>query len=360
MKDITVIAEAGVNHNGSLDVALRLVDAAVNSGANVVKFQTFKSSSLVTSRAKQAEYQKRNIGVSESQHSMLSRLELSYDDHLQLQQYCATKKIDFLSTAFESESLNFLIKKIGLRSLKIPSGEITNAPFLLEHAQTGCDIILSTGMASLSDIENALSVIAFGFVSKKQDFPTIEGFQKAYASPEGQSALKNKVTLLHCTTEYPAPFDEINLRAMDTLKAAFDLNVGLSDHSKGITIPIAAAAREAVIIEKHFTLDRNMIGPDHKASLEPDELKLMVDSIRLVEKALGSKIKTPSNSELKNRPIVRKSLIVAAPIKAGDMFTSLNLDVKRPGNGKTPFQYWDVLGTIAKRDYQKGEILDEK
>jgi len=357
---IKIIAEAGVNHNGSLDLALKLVDAAVDAGANIVKFQTFKAAKLVTAEAKQADYQSRNIGTKESQLSMLTRLELSFEDHLKLVEYCSEKKIEFLSTAFETESLEFLVNNIGLKTLKVPSGEITNAPFLLEHARTGCDLILSTGMASLAEIEQALGVIAFGLVSNSREPTSTQDFEQAYASAEGQAAIKSKVTLLHCTTEYPAPVNEINLRAMDTIKNSFDLPVGYSDHSEGISIPIAAAAREAVLIEKHFTLDRTMEGPDHKASLEPQELKAMVDAIRAIEKALGRKIKAPTASEISNKPIARKSLVISKTLRAGDVFRADHLDVKRPGNGVSPFKYWDVIGSVATRNYVEGELLDGK
>ena len=358
MSRIKIIAEAGVNHNGSLELALQLVDAAVDAGADIVKFQTFKAAKLATAEAKQADYQSRNIGTTESQLSMLARLELSYNDHLKLVKYCAEKEIEFLSTAFETESLEFLIRKIGVKTLKIPSGEITNAPFLLQHAGAGCDLILSTGMASLAEIERALGVIAFGLTSNTNDLTGAEDFEHAYASAKGQAAIKSKVTLLHCTTEYPAPFDEINLRAMEAIKHAFNLPVGYSDHSEGISIPIAAAALEAAVIEKHFTLDRTMEGPDHRASLEPSELTEMVNSIRTIEKALGRKVKAPTASEIKNKPIVRKSLVVIEALRAGDMFSSANLGVKRPGSGLSPFKYWDVIGSIAKRDYVEGELLD--
>lgn len=358
MSQIKIIAEAGVNHNGSLDLAMRLVDVAADAGADVVKFQTFNAEKLVTAEAKQADYQSRNLGTAEPQLNMLSRLELSHEEYLRLVEHCAEKGIEFLSTAFEIDSLKFLIEKIGLRNLKIPSGEITNAPFLLEHARTDCDLILSTGMATLAEIERALGVIAYGSISKTSQPPCPQDFDDAFASPQGQAAIKSKVVLLHCTTEYPAPFNEINLRAMDAMKHAFGLPVGYSDHSDGLLIPIAAAARGAVVIEKHFTLDRTMEGPDHRASLEPSELKDMVTSIRAVEAALGGGIKTPTPSEIKNKSIVRKSLVVDKAIRAGEIFEAANLTVKRPGAGLSPFKYWDAIGSIATRDYEEGELLD--
>jgi N-acetylneuraminate synthase len=252
-----IIAEAGVNHNGDEKLAFELVDAAWKAGADIVKFQTFKAKNLVTAEAVQADYQVANTQKKESQLEMLSRLELSWDAHHKLIDYCKKLGIEFLSTAFDSESLNFLVNELGISRLKLPSGELTNAPLVLEHARTGCDIIVSTGMATLAEIESALGVIAFGYTAEKNALPGVEAFQHAYASVEGQKALKEKVTILHCTTEYPAPLNEINLRVMDTLKQAFDLPAGYSDHSEGITIPVAAVARGAVVIEKHLTLDKN-------------------------------------------------------------------------------------------------------
>lgn len=352
-----IIAEAGVNHNGSEKLAFELVDAAFKAGADIVKFQTFKAKSLVTEHAEQATYQIKNTQKQESQLAMLSRLELSYDTHHQLIKYCNKLGIEFLSTAFDDESLDFLVTDLGLTRLKIPSGELTNAPLVLKHARSDCDLIVSTGMATLSEIEMALGVIAFGYTKDKNTIPSISAFQEAYASKTGQEALKNKVTLLHCTTEYPAPMEEINLRAMDTLGLAFTLPIGYSDHSEGITIPIAAVARGAILIEKHFTLDKNMEGPDHKASLEPHELTEMVKAIRQVELALGSSIKTPTVSEIKNKSVARKSLVAAKEIKAGEIFSAENLIIKRPGNGISPYQYWDILNRVAHRNYLPGDLI---
>ena len=290
-----IIAEAGVNHNGDETLAFQLVDAAYHAGADIVKFQTFKAKNLVTEDAVQAEYQVTNTQKQESQLAMLSRLELSYEVHHQLVKHCESLGIEFLSTAFDSESLDFLVNDLGLTRLKIPSGEITNAPLVLEHARTGCDLIVSTGMATLSEIEAVLGVIAFGYVADKVAEPSELAFQQAYASEQGQKALKQKVTILHCTTEYPAPMAEINLKAIDTLGRAFELPAGYSDHSAGITISIAAVARGAVLIEKHFTLDQNMEGTDHKASLEPQEFTAMITAIRQVEVALGVGVKSPTN-----------------------------------------------------------------
>lgn len=354
-----IIAEAGVNHNGDEKLAFELVDAAYQAGADIVKFQTFKAKKLVTEDAKQAEYQVTNTQKQESQLAMLSRLELSYDVHHQLVKHCEQLGIEFLSTAFDSESLDFLVNDLGLTCLKLPSGELTNAPLVLEHARTGCDLIVSTGMATLSEIEIALGVIAFGYTADDNAMPSVQAFQKAYASDKGQQALKSKVTILHCTTEYPAPMEEINLKAMDTLGRAFDLPAGYSDHSQGITIPIAAVARGAVLIEKHFTLDNNMEGPDHKASLEPQDLTAMVSAIRQVELALGSSVKTPTVSEVKNKAVARKSLVAACDITEGEEFSSENITIKRPGHGMSPYRYWDMLERSSSKAYQAGDLIFE-
>lgn len=355
-----IIAEAGVNHNGEEALAFQLVEAAHQAGADIVKFQTFKAKSLATEQAKKAEYQVANTQIEESQFAMLSRLELPYEVHHRLVKHCESLGIEFLSTAFDSESLAFLVGNLGLKSLKLPSGELTNAPLVLEHARTGCDLIVSTGMATMAEIETALGVIAFGYITEHDTEPSLQAFEEAYVSPEGQKALKEKITLLHCTTEYPAPMEEINLRAMDTLGNTFDLPAGYSDHSEGITIPIVAAARGAVLIEKHFTLDKNMNGPDHNASLEPDELKAMVKAIRQVEIALGSGVKTPTVSEVKNKSVVRKSIVAATDIEEGEDLNKSNLMIKRPGSGLSPYRYWDLIGCKATKAYKAGELIVER
>ena len=353
-----IIAEAGVNHNGSDELAFSLVDAAHEAGADIVKFQTFKAKNLVTEDAQQAEYQITNSGQKESQFSMLKRLELSYESHHKLVKYCNDLGIEFLSTAFDSESLSFLVDDLGITRLKLPSGEITNAPLVLEHARTGCDLIVSTGMATLSEIEQVLSVIAFGYLNPRGT-PNDETLQAAYFSEQGKQLLKEKVTLLHCTTEYPAPFGDINLNAMDTMKDAFKLAVGYSDHSEGIIVPVAAVAKGAVLIEKHFTVDKSLPGPDHKASLDPQELKAMVDGIRTVEKALGDGIKGPRPSEVKNKSVARKSLVAANAITAGELFSEENLTVKRPGSGINPVKYWHYLNKPSGKSYKAGDLIDE-
>lgn len=359
MSKTYIIAEAGVNHNGNEELAFLLVDAAIKSGADVVKFQTFKAKNLVTAAAQQANYQIQNTHKIESQLDMLTRLELSYETHHKLIAYCNKNGIEFLSTAFDHESLDFLVNDLGLKRLKIPSGELTNAPLVLAHARTGADLIVSTGMSNLAEIESALGVIAFGYTAAEDELPSIESFEKAYFSDAGREAIKNKVILLHCTTEYPAPFDEVNLKVMDTLATAFELPVGYSDHTKGISVSVGAVARGAVLIEKHFTLDKEMEGPDHKASLDPSELSAMVKAIREVESAIGTGRKGPSVSEIGNKVVARKSLVACKGIKKGDAFTDVNMDVKRPGSGMSPSLYWSLLGDIATRDYAIGDQIIE-
>ena len=358
-ESIFVIAEAGVNHNGSRNLAFELIDVAIEAGANAVKFQTFTAENLVTRNAAKADYQKQTTNADESQLAMLKRLELSHDTHRELIAYCNEEGIEFLSTAFDSNSLNFLVNGLGLETLKVPSGEITNGPFLLEYARSGCDLIISTGMATLGEVEEALGVIAFGLIHSRDSSiqPSREVFRQVYSSSEGQQLLKKKVTLLHCTTEYPAPIGDINFKAMQTMRSAFGLKIGYSDHSEGVTIPIAVAALGALVIEKHFTLDKTLPGPDHKASLEPNELKEMVIAIRTVEQAMGNGLKHPMPSELGNRNIARKSLVAADNIKSNDIFTAENLTIKRPGTGRSPMEYWEILGTEAQNDHSEDEAI---
>ena len=356
MNKVIVIAEAGVNHNGDDELAFQLVDAAAEAGADVVKFQTFKAESLVTKGAIKAEYQQQSTSASESQFQMLKRLELSHDMHLKLVEYCNLKKIQFLSTAFDLDSLDFLVNKLTLKTLKIPSGEITNGPLLLAHAKTNCDLIISTGMATIEEIKAALGIIAFGMLGYNTPCSRA-AFMSAYSSVEGQRIIKKKVTLLHCTTEYPAPLEDINLKAMGTMTKTFGLDVGYSDHSEGIIVPIAAVALGAKIIEKHFTLDNTLPGPDHKASLEPHILKEMVVAIRAAETALGDGVKCPRPSELANRNVARKSIVAANNITKGEIFTKENITIKRPGTGKCPMDYWDILGSKCEYEYQSDDII---
>lgn len=355
-KRIYIIAEAGVNHNGSLDLARKLVDAAADAGADAVKFQTFKAEALVSDLAPKADYQKETTNAVESQLDMLRKLELDEAAHQVLAEHCRVRGIQFLSTPFDEGSIDFLVKKIGVRLIKLPSGEITNAPLLLRAAWTRKPIILSTGMSTLIEIRTSLGVLAFGYTQRKMK-PSLTEFRDAFQSKTGQRALRANVTLLQCTTEYPTLFNQVNLRAMETMRTAFGLPVGLSDHSVGIAIPIAAAALGAAVIEKHFTLDRNLPGPDHKASLEPNELCQMVKSIREAEAALGSGRKVPAPSELKNQKIVRRSLVALRNIARGEVFSLENLGCKRPGTGASPLKYWQMLGKKADKNYQRDEMI---
>ena len=353
-----IIGEAGVNHNGSLDMARRLIDVAAEAGADAVKFQTFRAEQMVSRHAPKAEYQTRTTEKAESQFDMIRKLELAETDHEVLITHAKARRIAFLSAPFDVPSLRLLTNRFGLETIKIPSGEITNAPFLLAIAQVAKRVILSTGMSTLAEVEAALGVLAFGFTQPMDAAPGREAFARAFASDTGQDDLRHRVTLLHCTTEYPAPFAEVNLRAMDTLAAAFALPVGYSDHTPGIHIPVAAVARGACVIEKHYTLDRNLPGPDHKASLEPDELRQMVAAIRDVELSLGDGIKRPTAAEWKNRNVVRRSLVAARAIAAGAFFSAENIVCKRPGGRVSPFEYWRIAGQVAARSYDEDEALD--
>jgi N-acetylneuraminate synthase len=350
-----IIAEAGVNHNGSLKVARQLIDAAADAGADAVKFQTFRTEQLVARHAPKPEYQTRTTDANESQFDMIKKLELTEDDHEVLITYARSKGIEFMSTPFDTSSLKLLTERHGLETIKVSSGDITNAPFLLDIARACEQVILSTGMSTLAEVEAALGVLSFGFIEPKEVIPERDSFERAFISEQGQYALRERVTLLHCTTEYPAPFMEVNLRAMHTLLSAFGLRVGYSDHTLGVHISLAAVALGANIIEKHFTLDRNLPGPDHKASLEPDELKEMVSAIRDVELAMGDGIKRPTKSEWKNRTAARRSLVAAKDLVTGE---KLVLSCKRPGNGVSPFQYWRLSGQMANRDYLVDEVVD--
>jgi len=351
---VYIIAEAGVNHNGSVTLAREMINLAADTGVDAVKFQTFIAEEVIGRRALKAPYQERLTLTGESQLEMVQKLQLDDNQHQELLDLCQSRGLDFISTPFDLASVDLLAYRLRLPRLKVASGEITNAPLLLKIARSGAKIILSTGMCSLGEIEAALAVIAFGYCTRDAA-PSRTAFQKSYSSPEGQKALQQKVTLLHCTSEYPAPFEDINLLAMDTLRQSFGLPVGYSDHSQGITIPIAAAARGTALIEKHFTLDRNLPGPDHQASLAPAELKEMVRSIREVEVALGSPRKIATPSELENIPFVRKSLVAKKNIEKGDVLTEDNLGIKRPGGGIEPARYWDYLGLKAKKAYETDE-----
>jgi len=354
-----VIAEAGVNHNGDIKLAKKLIEVASKANADAIKFQTFKSNKLVSKFAPKAEYQIKNTKNTGNQLKMLKKLELNYEDFYILREYCRKKKIDFITTAFDLESLDFIVNKLKVNILKIPSGEITNLPYILKCALSGLDIILSTGMSNLKEIKVALGVIAFGYINSKnlKHKPTLKNFKKAFMSKKGKQIIKNKVTVLHCSTEYPVPIEDINLNAMLKIAKVLDVDVGYSDHSKGITVPIIATSIGAKIIEKHFTLDKKMKGPDHKASLDPDELKNMVNEIKKVKIIKGIHEKKPYKSEQKNMIIARKSLVANKKIKKGEYFTENNLVIKRPGSGISPYKYWQILGKIAKKNYEKDELI---
>jgi len=352
-----IIAEAGVNHNGSVDMALQLVDVAADAGADAVKFQTFRTDHLVSKDAPKAEYQKTTTSRTESQYDMLKRLELRPEDHSRILERCRMKGIEFISTPFDRDSVDLLTDHLHVGKLKISSGDLTNAPLLLHMARKKKPMILSTGMGTLGEIETALQVLAFGLSAPDSAEPSPEAFLAAYYSSTGREALSAYVTLLHCTTEYPAPFEDVNLKVMDTLRQAFGLPTGLSDHTPGIAVPIAAVARGAAVIEKHFTLDKTLPGPDHAASLEPHELKSMIESIRQIERALGDSVKVPADSEIKNMNIARKSLVAARDIAEGERFSEENLTVKRPGNGFSPLMYWQLMGTRAPKSFAKDEVI---
>lgn len=352
-----IIAEAGVNHNGSIDLARSLIDAAVDAKADAVKFQSFVASSIVTTSARKAEYQIAQTGGQESQLEMLQRLELSHAQQRELFDYCKKSGIEFLSTPFDSESLKFLVSDLKLSTIKVGSGELTNAPFLLEVARCTDKLILSTGMSTIDEIELALGVVAFGMSANKTSEPSTDACKKALVNDAGKQALRQRVTLLHCTTDYPTSPADINLRAMLTLSEKFNCQVGLSDHSIGTHIAVGAVAMGATIIEKHLTTSRDLAGPDHKASLEPDEFKKLVANIRDIEIAFGSAEKTPTANETKNQQVARRSIVASKAIKSGEVFTTENIVVKRPGTGQSPFKYWDLLGTKSTRDIAANELI---
>lgn len=353
-----IIAEAGVNHNGSLEMAKELVKVAKNAGADAVKFQTFKAENLVTKQAKQADYQVENLGKSTSQFEMLKKLELSYDEFEELQSFCRAENISFLSTPFDFDSADFLIDKLGMDVIKIPSGELTNAPFIHHLATKRKSIILSTGMSTIEEIHEALAFIAYG-LAHPLEHVNLKEVEKYYNTEGAKIILQEYVKLLHCTTQYPTPITSVNLNAMNEMRSEFELPIGFSDHSEGIHMPIAAVSMGADVIEKHFTLDKKLEGPDHVASLNPDELKEMINKIKDVEKALGSGKKNPTEIELLNRIPVRKSLVAKVPIKEGETFTLKNLTIKRPGSGVNPKEFWTYIGKKASRDYSEDDLIKE-
>lgn len=330
MNHVYIIAEAGVNHNGDLKIAKEMVLAAKRAGADAIKFQTFVTENLVTRNAQTAEYQKQNTGKQETQYEMLKKLELSYEDYRELKEVCSETGIEFLSTPFDIESIKIL-EKLDIDKFKVPSGEITNYPYLVQIARTGKPVIMSSGMCTWTEIEDAVQVL------------------RAHGTTE--------LSLLHCTTEYPAPYDEVNLKVINAMQNKFGVKVGYSDHTQGIEVAIAAVAMGAEIIEKHFTLSREMEGPDHKASLEPQELKSMVQAIRNVEMAIGSSEKRPSTSEIQNMKVARKSIVAKRNIKAGELFSEENLTTKRPGTGLSPMLWNSVIGQVAVRNFEKDECI---
>jgi N,N'-diacetyllegionaminate synthase len=333
MKNRTlIIAEVGVNHNGDIGLAKQLIDAAAEAGADLVKFQTFNANRLVTRTAKKAEYQVLSTGKKESQYEMLCRLELSLEIYKELIAYCEMRNIEFFSTAFDVESVNLLVS-LGQNQFKIPSGEITNLPYLRHIGQMRKSVILSTGMATLGEIESAIDAL------------------------EQVGTMRTNITVLHCTTEYPTAMNEVNLRAMQSIREAFGVAIGYSDHTSGIEVAIAAVAMGATVIEKHLTIDRNLHGPDHKASLEPIDLKTMVTAIRNIEVALGDGIKRPTSSECRNKQVSRKSIVASLPIKAGDTFSEQNVTTKRPGTGISPMQWDEVLGRRSTRNFVIDELI---
>lgn len=334
MKRTLIIAEAGVNHNGDIAKAKALIDKGAEAGVDYVKFQTFKAEKLVTKQAQRASYQDKNTQNNDSQYEMLKKLELSQALHQELMDYCNQKGVKFLSTGFDSESLVFLAQ-LGITIAKVPSGEITNLPYLRQVASLFPEVILSTGMATIDEIKDAVKVLIDNGVSK------------------------DKIIILHCNTEYPTPMEDVNLKAMLHIQRELGLPIGYSDHTLGIEVPIAAVALGATVIEKHFTLDKTLPGPDHKASLEPNELKAMVSAIRNIEKAIGgSGLKEVSKSEEKNKPIARKSIVASTDIKKGDIFTPENLTVKRPGTGISPMQWDEVIGKTAKKDFEEDDLIE--
>lgn len=335
MSKVLIIAEAGVNHNGNLENAFKLIDAAVDAGVDYVKFQTFKSENLVSKSAKKADYQIQNTGNStDSQYEMLKKLELSHENHEILIDYCKQKNIQFFSTAFDLDSLQYL-KEIGLDLVKVPSGEITNLPYLRKAAQLFNKVILSTGMCTMEDIEAAINVFLEENISK------------------------DNITILHCNTEYPTPMNDVNLKAMLSIQQKFGTDIGYSDHTLGIEVPVAAVALGASVIEKHFTLDNTMDGPDHAASLEPKQLKEMVKAIRNIEQAIsGDGIKKPSISEMKNIEIARKSIVASAQISKGEIFKEENLTIKRPGTGISPMKWDEVIGKVATKNYSTDDLIE--
>lgn len=354
-QSVYIIAEAGVNHNGDRDLAVQLIDAAADAGADAVKFQTFKASKLASKHVAKANYQKSTTDETESQHDMLLKLELPEAWHGELQAHARQRGIEFLSTAFDEESLRFL-ESLNLPIYKVPSGELTNAPLLWQFARTGKPLIMSTGMATLAEVEEGLAVVAHALHASSAPASMADVWQ-CWSNPQARAKLQGHVTLLHCTSQYPTPWIEVNLRAMDTLAAAFGLDIGYSDHTHGTVISIAAVARGAKVIEKHFTLDRTLPGPDHQASLEVDELTRMISDIRALELALGDGVKAPQASEWDTRRVARQSLVTATQLPAGKRIEPGDLTTARTGGGLAPNAFWELLGTVNRNAHAAGEVF---
>jgi len=359
VEKVIIIAEAGVNHNGSLDIAMEQIDVALTAGADYVKFQTFVPEKLVSTFAKKAEYQAKRTGYDQSQLEMVRPLALSHGGFRLLAQRCKERGIKFMSTPFDETSLDFLVE-LGVDILKIGSGDLTNTPFLIKCARYRLPTILSCGMASLSEIRFALGALAIGFTSTSEQDLTIAKIHDAYATSQGRDVLNRYVTLMQCTTEYPVPDDEVNLLTIRAMAEAFGVPVGFSDHSVGTHLALGAIGCGARIVEKHFTTDKTLVGPDHAASLGPDQLNIFVQHIRSLERALGSPEKQATRSELKNREVARRSLVAAEAIQAGDRYSADNLTTKRPGSGVEPMFYWDYIGKIAKHDYLPDQLIERE
>jgi len=352
-----IIAEAGVNHNGSLELAKELVRVASECGADAVKFQTFKTNKLVTKTAKKAAYQNENEKETSSQEEMLKRLELSDENFLELRHECEKNNIEFMTTCFDSDSLRVICEQTNPKVLKVGSGDLTNLPLVIEHARTGRDIIISTGMATLSEVEDALAALAFGYLCTEAEPESYDFLKLNYFTAESLSQIRNKVTILHCVTDYPAQPEDLNLDALRQLAQAYQIKVGYSDHSLGMEACCAAVALGATCLEKHITLDKKMPGPDHSASASPEEFKQLVAAIRNLEKALVPKIKAPTKRERANLEVARKYIVAAKDISKGDMLASEMIEIKRSSYGLHPKCYWDVVGSIAEKDYKQGDSI---
>ncbi len=354
---VYIIAEAGVNHNGSMDMAFELIKAACECKADAIKFQTFKTNKLVTNNARKAKYQDENDSTSSTQAEMLKQLELTDEQFIELSKECKRQGIDFLTTCFDSESLDIIYNRVNPKQLKIGSGDLTNLPLIIDHARTGRDIIISTGMATMADVEDALAALAFGYLEKSGMPQGYNWLKLNYFTEEKISKVRDKITILHCVTDYPAQPKDLNLDAIRQMRDVYKINVGYSDHSLGIEACCAAVALGATCLEKHITLDQSLPGPDHKASASPQEFKALVDAVRNLEKALVPRIKAPTYRERANLEVARKYLVAARPITKGECFTSENIEIKRSEIGIAPRHYWEILGKPAMRNFSPGDSI---